>query len=47
MKTLSNLIVKHENKILNIMFFELGVILTLLSLILMGWIDNKIIPSII
>ena len=33
--------------IINVISFEMGIILTLLGLILIGWIDNKIIPSII
>ena len=33
--------------LINILSFEIGIILTLIGLILIGWIDNKIIPSII
>ena len=38
----------YKMKILtNIISLEIGIILTLIGLILIGWIDNKIIPSII
>ena len=33
--------------LINILSFEIGIILTLISLILLGFIDNKIIPSLI
>ena len=46
-KSINKFIVKNESKILNFMFFEIGIILTLISLILLGLINNKIIPSII
>jgi len=46
-KLIKNFIVKNESKILNFMFFEIGILLTLISLILLGLISNKIIPSII
>ena len=39
-----------ENKmkiLIYIIGFEIGIILTLVGLILIGWIDSKIIPSII
>tara|TARA_B100000530_G_scaffold312841_1_gene240762 strand:- start:838 stop:984 length:147 start_codon:yes stop_codon:yes gene_type:complete len=46
-KSIKKFIVKNESKILNFMFFEIGIILTLISLILLGLINNEIIPSII
>ena len=42
-----NFIVKNERKLINIMFFEIGFLAALIILILLGFIDNKIIPSII
>tara|TARA_Y100000401_G_scaffold110437_1_gene107671 strand:+ start:4187 stop:4390 length:204 start_codon:yes stop_codon:yes gene_type:complete len=42
-----NFIVKNERKLINIMFFEIGFLTALIILILLGFIDNKIIPSII
>jgi hypothetical protein len=38
---------KKMKILINILSFEIGIILTLISLILLGFIDNKIIPSLI